>query len=186
MPELYTIKTFTFSELPEDIRQEVIEAYQPSDYWDEWVIDSIKEEAAELGIENFDFQYSGFWSQGDGASFTGTLSTELLTSLLKEEVNEELSFNITVCTAQIDRKSYPHYVHENMVYARFDSGDEPVSDEDRDAILTALEAWKNELCLKWYQQLREAYDAEFEEERVAEEFEGTRFLRNGKVFDFNF
>jgi hypothetical protein len=73
-----------------------------------------------------------------------------------------------------------------MVYASFDSGDEPVSDEDHDAILTVLEAWKNELCLKWYQQLRKIYEAEYEEERVAEELEGTRFLRNGKVFDFNF
>ena len=28
-----------------------------------------------MGISNFDVYYSGFWSQGDGLSFIGTLST---------------------------------------------------------------------------------------------------------------
>ena len=184
MPQQQTITTYSFSELSEAVQEKLINDYELSDCWDEWVIDAIKEEAAELGIENFDFHYRGFWSQGDGASFTGNLSADLLASLLKDRVNEELSFDVNECSAQINRKSYPHlsYVHENTVYASFDSGDEPVSDEDRDAILTALKEWKNELCLKWYRQLQESYDAETSEERIKEEYEGTQFLEDGRFF----
>jgi hypothetical protein len=182
MPQQQTITTYNFSELSEAVQEKLINDYELSDYWDEWVIDTIKEEASELGIENFDFHYSGFWSQGDGASFTGTLSTDLLASLLKDRVNEELSFDASGCSAQIDRKSYPHYVHENMVYASFDSGDESVSDEDCDAILAALEEWKNELCLKWYQLLYDTYEAETSEERIKEEYKGTQFLEDGRFF----
>jgi len=182
MPQQQTITTYNFSELSESVREKLIENYELPDWWDECIFDAINEEADEMGIEDFEFRYTGFWSQGDGASFTGTLSTELLASLLKEEVNEELSFNIAACTAQIDRKSYPHYVHENMVYASFDNGDESVTDEDRDAILTALEEWKNELCSKWYQMLERHYEHEMSEERIAEEYEGIQFLEDGRFF----
>lgn len=184
MPQQQTITTYNFSELSETVQEKLIEAYEPADCWDVWVIDAIKAESAELGIENFDFHYSGFWSQGDGASFTGALSTELLASLLKDRVNEELSFDVNECSAQINRKSYPHlsYVHENTVYASFDSGDESVSDEDCDAILAALEEWKNKLCLKWYQLLYNTYEAETSEERIKEEYEGIQFLEDGRFF----
>lgn len=51
------------------------EAFQPFHDWHECTIDDACTIAALMGwdISPRDVQFSGFWSQGDGASFTGTL-----------------------------------------------------------------------------------------------------------------
>ena len=180
MPQQQTITTYNFSELSEAVREKLIESYELSDWWDSWVIDEIKEEAKELGIEDFDFQYSGFWSQGDGASFTGTLTTDLLAAILKERFNEEIDFKPDNCLASIARKSYPHYAHENMVYSVFDPDLENITEEDCEEIEKVINDWKNELCSKWYQLLYDTYEAETSEERIKEEYEGIQFLEDGR------
>ena len=49
------------------------EKYTPGDYWYENVIDAAKEIGAILGFHIDNVYFSGFWSQGDGACFTGDL-----------------------------------------------------------------------------------------------------------------
>lgn len=49
------------------------EKYTPGDYWSESVIDDAKEIGAIIGFDIDDVYFSGFWSQGDGACFTGNL-----------------------------------------------------------------------------------------------------------------
>ncbi|WP_242136968.1 hypothetical protein [Sphingomonas sp. TREG-RG-20F-R18-01] len=48
------------------------EAFAPESDWHESVYDMAREAAAIIGIDINDIHYSGFWSQGDGASFTGS------------------------------------------------------------------------------------------------------------------
>lgn len=48
------------------------ENYTPFHDWHESVFDMAKEAAKIIGIDIDDIRYSGFWSQGDGASFTGS------------------------------------------------------------------------------------------------------------------
>jgi hypothetical protein len=38
--------------------------------WEDGVTEGFKEDMEEIGISDIDISYSGFWSQGDGASFT--------------------------------------------------------------------------------------------------------------------
>ena len=69
------IKTFKFSELSEKAKQVAIEQYRNDAFYphDEWY-DSVKSDFHEIleliGFYNIDSSFSGFHSQGDGASFT--------------------------------------------------------------------------------------------------------------------
>lgn len=66
---------FEFSELSETAQQNAIDKareFACSDsFWYECIIDDAKRLAAMIGIEIDDIFFSGFWSQGDGAQFTG-------------------------------------------------------------------------------------------------------------------
>lgn len=58
-----------FKELSEDRQFEIAE-HLIGDDWHGSIIEDIMAELEELGISEPDIQFSGFWSQGDGASFT--------------------------------------------------------------------------------------------------------------------
>lgn len=62
-----------------EIPQEVLEKYwdiNVYDDWHDWTIDYWKERLARLHIDVSDVNYSGFWSQGDGACFTGVVRAQ--------------------------------------------------------------------------------------------------------------
>lgn len=74
-------KLFSFSELSEQAKAAAIESVRNSD----WYLDydwftSLKEDFNQIleliGFYDVDSKFSGFWSQGDGASFTGRYSYE--------------------------------------------------------------------------------------------------------------
>lgn len=72
---------FTYDELPEDIQEKVREELSQAYYegavegFYEVLIDEFKERLEkEFGISDVDVEFSGFHSQGDGASFTGEVS----------------------------------------------------------------------------------------------------------------
>lgn len=49
-----------------------LEHYAPHDDWAESVLDMAKAAGSIIGIDIDDIRFTGFWSQGDGASFTGS------------------------------------------------------------------------------------------------------------------
>lgn len=50
------------------------EKYSPDSFWSETVIDWSKAIGAAIGFDIDNIYFSGFWSQGDGACFTGSLA----------------------------------------------------------------------------------------------------------------
>lgn len=54
--------------------------------WYEYVFELWKSALAEIGFEDAEFQFSGFWSQGDGASFTATVDLPKLTTFLATKI----------------------------------------------------------------------------------------------------
>lgn len=178
MPQQQTITTYSFSELSESVREKLIKNYELSDWWDSWVIDAIKEEAADLGIEDFDFQYSGFWSQGDGLSFTGALSEELVEKIYKEKVNRDgFGPENPPFTVEFARTMF-NYCHEKTVKASVDGCQD---EEDNRFFEGVFNDWKDELCSKWYQLLQDTYESDMSEERISEEYEGFQFLEDGRI-----
>lgn len=70
-------KIYPFSELPPKSQQKVCDDYRENLHgWDFGTMEDAKQIAVYLGIVNCDIAYSGFWSQGDGASFTGSWARE--------------------------------------------------------------------------------------------------------------
>lgn len=69
---------FEFSELPERLKKEAIDHYRDDGIDDpEWyspIIEGFKEDMDAIGVETDDVSFTGFYSQGDGASFTGKVS----------------------------------------------------------------------------------------------------------------
>lgn len=100
------------------------------EWWDS-TVESFQEELEVLGFANSDINFSGFWSQGDGASFTGDWDSEKMLTVkeLKEkgidlsdwavELRRILKGNLKdikakYATFSIKRTSH-HYCHENTV-----------------------------------------------------------------------
>lgn len=66
---------YHYNELPDDAkdraRQNYIEHWVDNDWWSSSVIDDAKSNGVERGFEIEHIYWSGFWSQGDGASWIG-------------------------------------------------------------------------------------------------------------------
>jgi len=71
--------SFQFHELSPDIQEKVLNDYRQtydesiSDWWYEDVIENFESKLENLGLENIVCNFSGFYSQGDGASFTASV-----------------------------------------------------------------------------------------------------------------
>lgn len=89
-----TVHLYQFDEL-DDMAKDVARAWFKTDYpdhnWWESVYDAAREIATYFGVEIDKICFSGFWSQGDGACFTGTFRSDDIKTLneLKENYPAE-------------------------------------------------------------------------------------------------
>lgn len=86
---------YSFEELSPEAKEKALETLRDInvdyDGWHESVIDDFKSYMEEkFGVEDVEVQYSGFYSQGDGASFTGKVTDmeKFLKNALKIESSE--------------------------------------------------------------------------------------------------
>jgi hypothetical protein len=184
-----TDKTYTERQLA------LIEKYRDinTDYeWWDCTKEDFKADMAKKHITVRDVNFTGFWSQGDGASFTGYVSDNKLflqTHGLSETypVVSRLMQHGGGFSIAIERNSNYHYVHENTVYAEVSYTDGFChvldSDEFRDLI---IEQWDKDLqaeydrlaeevttiirgyCKDLYRQLEEEYEYLTSDEAVWE------------------
>lgn len=73
---MYTITkdVFKFNELSDSAKQTAIDAYRDVNAhheWWQWVYDDAANILEIMGVSDVEISFSGFWSQGDGACFTG-------------------------------------------------------------------------------------------------------------------
>lgn len=122
--------TYTFDQLSDKLKEEAIDRNRDINVfgdWHEFVIDRFKEDLAEEGVDTDDVQFTGFYSQGDGASFTGHVSNVQiflvkalgLTQFSDEEmddlpagIKEKVQEFIDTLSINFSRKS-SRYSHEN-------------------------------------------------------------------------
>ena len=75
-----TIEIFNFHELDKNVQEKVIEKNRDinvdDSYWHECVIEDFEQILGFIGYYDIESSFSGFWSQGDGASFTAKYSYE--------------------------------------------------------------------------------------------------------------
>lgn len=74
--KVYTV--YPFDELSDDAKEKVIQWYSSDIHYEWWdfVYDDFETVAKIMGIQVGEIYFSGFWSQGDGATFEGDYSYE--------------------------------------------------------------------------------------------------------------
>lgn len=118
-----TYNVYKFEELPVEAQAKALDKYRyfnvedGFDWWDS-IYESWRDKLKEEGYENVKIRFSGFNSQGDGASFTADVDLakwlESTNNILKwpylyAQAKEGYAY------ATVSRSSYPHYVHSNMI-----------------------------------------------------------------------
>lgn len=188
---------YEFTELDATAKEKVIEwttQYIPNGWEDDkeyWL-----EQLTDLGYSDIDFQYSGFYSQGDGGSIVCRVDVKkfiqrnkygnrfrTLLNILKQEHYDAY--------VQLSRRSWGHYVHDNLLYTdddeflrRMDYYEEAEegspryiaavnqAEEIAPLILEEVREWSRKI----YNSLEEDYDYHFTEEYVAETCEANEYL----------
>ena len=122
-----TIELYEFDELSEDVRAKVLqkERYINVDdsFWSECILDEWEEKLTALGFESPEIAFSGFASQGDGASFTcKRVNLAEFTKAQKAKTRFAKLLRLVevddLC-ASVDRVDH-HYSHANTVRANVD------------------------------------------------------------------
>lgn len=194
-------KTYSFDELTPEAQENAIslnreKSIEGFDWWED-LTSKFENELSEIGLTDFDIQFSGFNSQGDGASFTGRVidNKKFLTALelnpfrgknigLKkfDDAFDEFCENIYI-TIQRDRGS--RYYHENTISALV----EPDGEDEITIYLTPgvvfdfsvsklsqdieeeITEWARKKSKSFYRELENYYDELTSDESIKSELE---------------
>lgn len=172
------VKLYKYDELSDKAKEKAREWYTEGGFEHTWW-DSVYEDAKTvlgfMGFSDVEISFSGFWSQGDGASFTGKWRAEnVKLDALNEHAPEdkalhdiatrisELALGYTEAVVELKRTTSTNYVHENTVTVSTEDGLLPnlfISDLQRDA----------RAAMRWvYKQLEAEWESINSEESVAE------------------
>ena len=178
-----------FHQQPDDVRQHVLDKSRDWNVdagWAEFIIEQFKEHISGYGIEPKCVNWSGFWSQGDGACFDGHTSDMVHLCNTAEELKP---FADVYQLDQISMSwiSRGNYSHEHTL--SFEMQDHRYVDENEDDIgklrdklvqietkrLRPLEEaiieWVKDQCRKLYNDLEEEYEHLTSDEQVLESLE---------------
>jgi hypothetical protein len=188
------MKTYTISELSPEAKQTAIEGirndrgFTERDIDLDWVIENETEDLEALGLENVEISFTGFWSQGDGASFTARVNdipnfikTIGITDEILPKVLESFEEVYEMRIIRTDSR----YFHENTVRFEIEEMDDTelilmsgfgIGDITVDLNETLEEIGLEDKASEWvktkskeiYRKLEKAYNAEFSEEAAEE------------------
>ena len=193
MPQERKVTTYTFSELSEEAQEQVISNYRQNfdfSLYQDGVLDDIKEKYPH--IEDMDISYSGFWSQGDGASFTGYLDLDWLlteSGFLTDE-QKELVRDID-CTFN---RGHSRYYHSSTCRTDLEVTEFAEHIQDNDYLIVKLiapieeylqdvvEDYRQDVCYEIYSALEKEYEYLTSHEAIREWADELEFLENGEIF----
>ena len=200
-----TTTVYTFEELSDEAKEKALEFYRDFNtaYWEWWetTLDDQKEQLEKAGINKPAIEFSGFWSQGDGLSFTSkdvNLETLMESSKAAEKYPEfykELQLGNIDYSCYIPRTSH-HYSHARTAAFSLDTVYPTVDDEqdyddlqdiiDRDlqGIIDYLDDWRMDKCHEFYRALENEFNYLTADEALIESFEANEmeFTADGKAF----
>jgi len=180
------------SELLEVILQNLSDINTDMDWYD-FIFDDLKEELEKIGLTDVEINFSGFWSQGDGASFTCTcFDIKKLLNHFRIDTRHVLAFIEDTVTIEIVRKN-SHYYHENSTavetlysglvhlskYKRFDKKLDTVwMDLTHD-----MENYRRLKSIELYKRLKDCHEDLTSRESILETIESMEYTFNseGKI-----
>ena len=188
------MKTYTISELSPEAKKTAIEGirndrgFTERDIDLDWVIENETEDLEALGLDNVEIAFTGFWSQGDGASFTARVN-DIPAFIKTIGVTDEILPKVLEAFEEVYEmrivRTDSRYFHENTVrfeieemddtelilMSPFGIGDITVDlDETLEEIELVKKAseWVKAKCKEIYRKLEKAYNEEFSEEAAEE------------------
>jgi hypothetical protein len=184
------IKLYTFDELDEEAKQKVIEKFSDInvDYeWHDWILEEETARLATLGYEGAEIAYSGFYSQGDGASFTAQIDLDkwlrgrkIRTKYKKiAENNEEIDANVF--------RNSSHYVHEYTVDVELSPNYYSEIEFDQNKLNELTELIREDVrdnCNQIYRRLQKEYEYQTSEDAIVETIRANdyEFLAGGQLW----
>lgn len=180
------IKGYEFQELSPKAQDKVLVDFnhilvKDNDWYDP-IIEGFREDMMEnCGIEDAKVQYSGFWSQGDGACFTAknvdlpklfnhmkeTKYFDIPETWMEAANNGLMSASIVKCNDSFSNR----YHHSNTVRADVECND--LYEDDIDVVITA---WVRNEADKLYNLLKKHYEAETSNAAIIQEIEDREYL----------
>lgn len=187
-----TYNVYEFDELSELAKETALDNLRDInvdyDGWSDTELDEAKERLQELGFEDAKIYFSGFWSQGDGASFTCTINLEKWCKRNKKARLFKKALNAySDGYAKIAITKSGHYEHEYTMQIDIENW---TPDEKFDAVdeqLFAIGEWAIEEARKEarkiYDTLRNSYVYLTSDEAIKETIEtnGYEFTEEGKL-----
>lgn len=202
-----TYNVYKFDELTNEQKEKAIENLRHInvDYdWSQWTIEDETETLEKYGFDNVTIFFSGFWSQGDGACFVGSLDNDGLLSFLT--VTKQLAKYPTLVRAIKNGTIYVnikithtgHYYHENSTtiddYTEMQDNSElpPKLEKEHRAWFDTFDArgphnesigWYHDTCRAIYRRLETEYDYLTSDEAIIETIRANDydFTSDGKI-----
>lgn len=186
MPIERTITLYKYEELEgkaRDKARERIANFNTEFDWHDLVLEDMTERLEGYGFHEPEISYSGFWSQGDGLSFTAKrVHLEKLWEHLQvsDKLLRRRSFfenNALIKLVRMERRySHKYTVAIDMdfnhtVYART-----PRTRALADELIEAIETFRLEVCNTFYEELQNEYEYRRSEEAVREACEANEYL----------
>ena len=182
------IYSYNFSELSKNAKKVALENHR-YDFCDYNLLNFCDEITSKIKsiFENVEFQYTGFYSQGDGACFMFKgLNFEKLFEVFERqnitfsnEVKEFLKENFTC-------ESIAHgiYCHEKSVSIEWNCDNEEKFEKEIQMFADCLENLRYSLCQELYSELQSLHEEFISDEYVADclEMNEYEFLESGKDF----
>ena len=204
MKTIVNAENVSFDKLNDEQKEKAIdlirerERESADNFFADSVIEDYKNDILpEYGIDDAVIYWSGFWSQGDGASIsTDSVDIEKflrkVKSLTKFRGIRKL-FDLgeySPLYASIERDKYSRYHHENTVSGYVETmycGDLTAKQEDlADQLENLLTETIRDLSCKLYRDLESAYNDQFTDEAITESIEANDYRfdidEDGKVY----
>ncbi len=182
MPITITTTVYDIDELDPDAKKKALDKHRDfntdDEYWYKPVFETWEEKLKALGFEGIDIRFTGFWNQGDGASFTAD-EVDIRTFLKAEKIGGDYRSLLGIIQHDwsvwgIVERSNSHYCHENTVSADLETdydGNEVVYERVESQMMDLekyLTKRVRELSKEIYCDLEKEYEYQTGDEQVVE------------------
>ena len=167
------INLYNFLELMPNVQEKVLDNHRyinVEDYdWHETVIEDAKIKLQQIGFRNIDVQFSGFFSQGDGASFTADLNLETWIEQDTKNRAKYTSLIDVLDNIEIVRLD-SRYSHENTVklYVNINCDAPETLHDLKDILQHELNEEIRDLSREIFKDLEDTFTALISDESVTE------------------
>lgn len=181
-----TIQAYQFNELPEAIQEKVLDQFNTDYLYNhDPILEGMKEDLESIGLEDIDIKYSGFWSQGDGLSFTCYVNDA---ALFLEHIGAPKCSDSLIEVLDITFSRAGHRnVHEKSVSTSVDYAymtNEVLTEwnEKIEDLEKHIEDWRLKKCQSLYMELESEYEVSTSRDAIIEHMEanGYHFLEDGR------